>query len=104
MNSKPVYIDLGSIFDRQILSLVLIFSKIALENTMVMLQAVVSFLLLATMATATKDANYYPGGTSNPNVNNPMYWNDAVNVLQDLKQFQALYIKFHSCVYVYVIN
>jgi hypothetical protein len=33
-------------------------------------------------------------------LDNPMYWSDAVNVLQDLKQFQALYIKFHSCVYV----
>ena len=28
-----------------------------------------------------------------------MYWNDARNVLQDLDQFQSLYVKYHGCVW-----
>jgi hypothetical protein len=54
-------------------------------------------LLLAAATSAEKDSNYYPWG-SNPNENNPMFWNDAINVLHDLTKFQALYIKYHSCV------
>lgn len=55
-------------------------------------------LLLAAATSAEKDSNYYPWG-SNPNENNPMFWNDAINVLHDLTKFQALYIKYHSCVW-----
>ena len=53
--------------------------------------------VLATAASASKDSNYYPWGT-NPNSANPMFWNDATDILADLTQFQALYIKYHSCV------
>jgi hypothetical protein len=34
-------------------------------------------------------------GTGNPNVNEPMYWKDAENVLQDLSKFSALYVRYH---------
>ena len=49
------------------------------------------------LAYAAKDAHYFSPGTSNPNVDETMYWRDAVNVLQDLDQFQYLYVSFHSC-------
>ena len=54
-------------------------------------------LFTTAVASAARDSNYYPWGT-NVNAEAPMFWNDAVNVLQDLTQFQALYIKYHSCV------
>lgn len=46
---------------------------------------------------ANKDSNYYPWG-ANPNNKFRMYWKDSMNVLQDLSQFQSLYIKYHGCV------
>lgn len=52
------------------------------------------------LSVAVKDSDYYPPGVSNPNVNQKMYWKDAVNVLQDLDQFESLHILFHGCVYV----
>ena len=45
---------------------------------------------------AAKDNNYYPSG--NPNVDNPLYWSDAQNVLNDIAEFQSLYIKVSGCV------
>jgi hypothetical protein len=45
---------------------------------------------------ADKDSNRYPWG-QNPNVDFKMYWKDSSNVLQDLNEFQALYIKVHGC-------
>ena len=53
-------------------------------------------LLLA--VTAEKDSNPYPWG-ENPNNKFKNYWNDARNVVQDLDQFSALYIKYHGCVW-----
>lgn len=47
---------------------------------------------------AEKDNRYYPWG--NPNVNYPLYWSDAPNILDDITQFQSLYITFSGCVYV----
>lgn len=47
---------------------------------------------------AEKDSDYYPPGVSNPNVRQKMYWKDAVNVLQDLDQFESLHILYHGCV------
>lgn len=46
---------------------------------------------------SAKDAHYFTPGTSNPNVDHPLYWRDAVNILQDLDQFQYLYVSFNSC-------
>jgi hypothetical protein len=46
-------------------------------------------------AYADKDDSYYVAGTGNPNVNEPMYWKDAENVLQDLSKFSALYVRYH---------
>jgi len=43
-----------------------------------------------------KDHNVYPWGT-NPNNHFKMYWKDAANVLQDLHQFSALYVRVHGC-------
>lgn len=40
----------------------------------------------------------YSWGT-NPNNHFKMYWKDAANVIQDLDQFQALYIEVHGCVW-----
>lgn len=54
-------------------------------------------LLLAASVRAEKDNAFYPDGMENPNVNNKMYWADSINVLDDLSQFDALYITHHGC-------
>jgi hypothetical protein len=54
-----------------------------------------SLLLCGTIVGADKDDSYYVAGTGNPNVNEPMYWKDAENVLQDLSKFSALYVRYH---------
>ena len=55
-------------------------------------------LLLTTLCQADKDSNIYPWG-ENPNTHFKMYWKDAANVIQDLDQFQALYVQVHGCVW-----
>lgn len=50
-------------------------------------------------ARAEKDSNPYPWGENPNNRAFRMYWNDARNVLQDLDQFRALYVKYHGCVW-----
>ena len=59
---------------------------------------VVAALLLAALAYAERDSAFYPDGMENPNVNSKMYWADSNNVLDDLSQFDALYITHHGCV------
>lgn len=54
--------------------------------------------LLASAVSGSKDDSYYPLGYSNPNVNSKMYWKDSINVLQDIDQFEKLYVQFHQCV------
>jgi hypothetical protein len=63
---------------------------------MMVMQILLLLLILVGVSTE-KDSNYYPWGT-NPNVNYEMYWHDAANVLQDIDQFDSLYIKYHGCV------
>jgi hypothetical protein len=62
---------------------------------------VVAVLLFAAapFASAVKDDSYYNANSGNPNMDLPMYWKDSENVLQDLSQFSALYVEFHSCVW-----
>lgn len=56
-----------------------------------------SILLLATFVAADKDSEYYADGKSNPNEKKSHYWRDSINVLQDLDQFDALYVRYHNC-------
>ena len=56
-------------------------------------------LLLFHVALAAKDNDYYFPGFVNPNTEYPMYWKDSINVLQDIDQFEALYIRYHHCVW-----
>lgn len=56
-------------------------------------------VLLPAAATAevNQDPNVYSFG-QNPNLKyHKMYWADSKAVLDDLEEFSALYIKFHSC-------
>ena len=53
--------------------------------------------LVVGTAIAEKDGNAYPWGT-NPNVQAQMYWRDASNILEDLDQFESLFIRVHGCV------
>lgn len=46
---------------------------------------------------ADKDSSYYPPGMYNSNVEEKMYWKEGINVLQDLSQFDKLYVQFYSC-------
>lgn len=56
-----------------------------------------SLLCAAAVVSAVKDDEYYRAGMVNPNVDLPMYWADAHNVLEDLDQFSTLYIQYHNC-------
>jgi len=49
------------------------------------------------VVSAVKDDEYYRAGMGNPNVDLKMYWADAHNVLEDLDQFQYLYVQYHNC-------
>jgi hypothetical protein len=66
---------------------------------MMKLAFILSAAGLATVVYSDKDTNFYHDGFTNPNIENEMYWKDSVNVLQDLSQFSALYIKHHGCVH-----
>jgi hypothetical protein len=65
------------------------------------MKAISGLVLLASLlaiASASKDSlSLYRNGASNPNVDNPMYWQDSENVLQDLAQFDKLYVQYHGC-------
>jgi hypothetical protein len=65
---------------------------------MMRLAFILSAAALATVVYSDKDTSFYYDGFTNPNIENEMYWKDSVNVLQDLSQFSALYIKHHGCV------
>ena len=64
---------------------------------MMMMKALLIPSLLLGLSQAEKDDSYYIAGTGNPNVYSKMYWKDSENVLQDLSQFSALYVQYHSC-------
>ena len=59
--------------------------------------AFVVLAVVAALAYADKDTDYYPTGVSNPNVERKMYWKKAINVLQDISQFDKLYVQYHTC-------
>jgi len=73
------------------------------SNSKMWFKAPVLLVLLLAVATnmarAAKDTDYYYPGFINPNTDNKMYWKDSVNVLQDLDQFESLYITYHHCVW-----
>lgn len=71
---------------------------------MILTKRLVALLSVFSVALAAKDSDYYPPGMTNPNVKQEMYWKDAVNVLQDLDQFESLHILYHGCVYVFLIS
>jgi len=45
---------------------------------------------------AERDTNFY-GSFNNPNLNYSHYWSSSANVLEDLSQFDKLYVQFESC-------
>ena len=53
---------------------------------------------LTTTASSNRDDTYYTNGITNPNVEQQkMYWHEGRNVLEDLDQFDKLYVTYHSC-------
>lgn len=55
---------------------------------------------LSSIIDGAKDSSYYPyPDFINPNIYYKMYWKDADNVLEDLDQFDTLYVKYHRCVW-----
>jgi len=72
----------------------------SLLSSTTLLRSLAALLLLgAATVHSEKDSDYYYPGISNPNTKEKMYWKDSINVLQDLDQFEALYIKYHGCVW-----
>jgi len=57
-------------------------------------------LVLATisLSSAERDSNA-PWGDGEPPRGFEMWWGDPSNVLEDMDKFQALYIKFHGCIW-----
>ena len=68
------------------------------SKTMNLMKALSFVAAVLPISLAEKDSDYYPPGVSNPNMRQKMYWKDAVNVLQDLDQFESLHILYHGCV------
>ena len=64
---------------------------------LLLMRPLIAWLAIAAVS-ADKDGSYYPEGMENPNVNKKMYWAEAGNVLDDLSQFDALYVTHHNCV------
>lgn len=65
---------------------------------MMFLRGILTFLLgTFAVTSAVKDDEYYRAGMGNRNVDLPLYWADAHNVLEDLDQFSYLYIEYHNC-------
>ena len=64
---------------------------------MIVPKLVLALALGAKSALADKDGNAYPWG-SNPNENYKMFWKDSANVLDDLDEFESLFIRVHGCV------
>ena len=63
-------------------------------------RSILAFLAsLPLLAEAEKDGDYYFPGFTNPLVKEKMYWKDSINVLEDLDQFEALYVTYHHCVW-----
>jgi hypothetical protein len=60
------------------------------------MKLLVSALLLA-LASANKDNNYYANGIASPYQNEKMYWGAGKDVLEDLSQFESLYVTYHNC-------
>jgi hypothetical protein len=72
--------------------------------TSTLLRQLLVLLAILNQAVGTKDDSYYPNGVTNPNVRRSMYWHDAHNVIEDLSQFAALYVQFHSCAWTPVLD
>lgn len=54
--------------------------------------------LFVVVVSAEKDSgSYYANGVTNPNIEEKMYWKEPYNVLEDLDQFDALYVTYHNC-------
>ncbi len=70
------------------------------------MQRVASVVLASTAVLGsvkgTKDDSYYKPGSGNPNVYQKMYWKDADNILEDLDQFQTLYVQFQHCAWTWM--
>ena len=58
-----------------------------------------SLIAPAAVVLASKDTRYYAPGTFNPNMNSKYYWKNSLNVMQDLDQFESLYVQYHGCVW-----
>jgi hypothetical protein len=59
-----------------------------------------SVLAQETSSYVTRDTKYYGSSEDSTAVTSkfPLYYADSQNVLNNLDQFQALYVKYHSCV------
>eukprot|EP00980_Cylindrotheca_fusiformis_P010765 scaffold2435_cov121-Cylindrotheca_fusiformis.AAC.5 len=88
-----------STFFRPSIELRLETNSMRMSATMISGSLITLFLLSA--VNADKDISYYDANHGNPNVDLPMYWKDAENVLDDLSQFSSLHIQFHQCVWSY---
>lgn len=61
-----------------------------------------SAVLLVDPAHGDKDDSYYRPGSGNPNIYQKMYWKDADNVLEDLGEFETLYVEFQHCAWTWM--
>ena len=51
------------------------------------------------LGTSIRDSTFYRPGFLNPALNNPLFHESAQSVLNNLGNFQALYIEYHNCAY-----
>ena len=55
------------------------------------------FLSSVTLTSAGQQDGNAPWGTGRPPREFRMWWRDPSNVLEDLEQFSALYVRAHGC-------
>lgn len=55
------------------------------------------FLSSVTLTSAGQQDGNAPWGTGRPPREFRMWWRDPTNVLEDLEQFAALYVRAHGC-------
>ena len=72
--------------------------KFATATSTLLASSLIVVLATTSGVSANRDDTYYTNGVTNPNVElQKMYWHEGRNVLEDLSQFDKLYVSYHSC-------
>ena len=77
------------------------FSLHALDAVVVDTAACLRLVLAATIIGTSCASNFYRPNFSDPRLKNPLFHESARDVLENLKNFKALYVKYENCAWAY---